>query len=201
MRLDEETWAEIRAAYEASGESVRSIAARYGTSESTVYTRIVREGWKLRSSRQRVIAAPPRVEPRVLSSEASARARLDGVSGAEAAQAEPAAVDPLREPDTPLQRAYRMLRLIDMQFDHMETRMKTEGPGSAQDQERHARAFSTLVGQLDQVTDMMAGIVKAPEDARGSDDDERRETERLRHEIAERLERLNEKWLAQTKSD
>lgn len=79
--------------------------------------------------------------------------------------------------------------------------MSTQEPGTAQDQERLARAFSTVVGRLEVVTDLMPAAGKGPEQSRESDDDKRRETERLRSEIAERLERLNEKWLAQSKSE
>jgi hypothetical protein len=107
----------------------------------------------------------------------------------------------VREPDTREARVLRALRMIDLQFDQMEKWMSTKGPGTPQDQERQARAFSTVVGQIEVVTEMMPADGEGPEEVRLPDDDKRRETERLRNEIAARLERLNQQWLAQAKSE
>jgi hypothetical protein len=112
-----------------------------------------------------------------------------------------AAPIPRQAPDAPAERTLRLLRLVDLQLDQLETRMTSGEPGTAQDQERHARAFSTLLGHVETLTEAIAQHDQAPGGERAQSADERGEAERLRREIAERLERLNAQWMARSKPE
>jgi hypothetical protein len=178
--LDPETWAEIRKAYEQTSEPVRRIAARYGISHSTVAAHVLREGWVERAPPGvRVVPPPPAPQPEL---------------HAMAVRVEP------REPDAAEARIRRMLGIIDLQLDQMESRMTSGQPMTTQDEERQARAFGAITGNLEKVTEAAADIFRDPgPDAAGNGrlDAQRLDAERMRREIAERLERLNAQWLAQ----
>jgi len=82
----------------------------------------------------------------------------------------------------------RLYRAISLKLEHMEKRMASGESRSAQDEERESRALATLINNFEKVTEAVAGLDKDG-DARkpgrtGAD------AERMRREIAERLERL-----------
>jgi hypothetical protein len=82
----------------------------------------------------------------------------------------------------------RLYRAISLKLEHMETRMASGDPRSAQDEERESRALSTLINNFEKVTEAVAELDKDGSGRRragaGAD------AERMRREIAERLERL-----------
>ena len=102
-----------------------------------------------------------------------------------------------REPDTPVARAVRMLRLIDLQLDSMERTMASGEPMSSQDRERNARTTTALTNLAETVTQTIANKDMVANDGRVQATDVCAEADQLRHEIAARIERLNEKWLAE----
>lgn len=182
MKLDQAAWAEIRRACETTAEPLQQIADRYGVSRRRIYDKGKREAWLARPS------------PYCAKPESNA-----AVSG-DASEAPPFGKRRRkRKPDTVLARALRLLRLIDMQLDQMEIRMTEDELVTAQDQERQARAFSTLVGQLETVMQTIADKDRAP--GRSTDEGTTDDADRLRREITERLERLNAQWLAQSKPE
>jgi hypothetical protein len=185
--LDAETWAEIRKAYEETSEPVTELAARCGIARSTVHVRAARESWGLRRPVGVRVVPLPRV----------ARTPVANVH----ALAE--RITP-REPDTAEARVRRMLGIIDLQLDQMESRMTSGQPMTTQDEERQARAFGAIAGNLEKITEAAAdifreaghdGAANGHGDGRGLEA-QRAEAERPRREIAERLERLNAQWLA-----
>ena len=193
MRVDEETWAEIRRVHSETTLSIAKIAVRFNVGHSTIDQRALKEGWPPRPSRE-VRNIPPPAE--------RVAALMPASLPATNLSAEPAWNFEPREPDTPATRTYRLLRLIDLQLDHMEKRMTTGEPMTAQDQERQARAFSTIIGHLETLTETPSENDKSRDAGWGAQDGGGHlEAERLRREIAERLERLNAQWLAQTKSE
>ncbi|MGQ0671680.1 MAG: hypothetical protein ACT4N2_02205 [Hyphomicrobium sp.] len=219
VRLDEETWAEIRLAYETTAEPVGRIAARFGTSESAIYVRANRQGWAFRSRSARVIPEPPsefrggltarriivrRPPPPVSAGDTATEGATesdgagDQCSGETGPAADEVRLRDSREPDTAAGRAYRLLRLIDLQLDNMETRMSTGEPMSAQDHERQARAFGALVEHAETAMEILGGKDCGSDAARAADGAGSADAERLRREIAQRLERLNAQWLAQS---
>jgi hypothetical protein len=175
MRLDPETWAEIRKAYLETTEPIRQIAARYGIVHSTISGRALKEGWPPRSVGMRVIPVIP-----------PPAAHTD--SGAPDERQEP------REPDTAETRIRRMLGIIDLQLDRMERRMSSGRPLTAQDEERQARALRAIAANLDKVTEAAADTFR--DQGQGAASGREADAERMRREIAERLERLNAQWLA-----
>ena len=125
--LDAETWAEIRKAYEETSEPVTELAARYGIARSTVHVRVATESWGPRPpAGVRVVPRPP-----------TARTPAPNIH-ALAERMEP------REPDAAEARIRRMLGIIDLQLDQMESRMTSGQPMTTQDEERQARAFGAL---------------------------------------------------------
>ena len=177
--LPPETWEEIRKAYVETTEPIRQIANRYGIGASTVSQRALREGWPLRKPPGVQVVAPP-----------PARPLAKPGNHAMAERTEP------REPDTADARIRRMLGIIDLQLDQMESRMTSGQPMTTQDEERQARAFAAIAGNLEKVTEAAADIFREPgHDAAGNGSGQS-DAQRMRREIAERLERLNAQWLA-----
>lgn len=82
----------------------------------------------------------------------------------------------------------RLYRAISLKLEHMETRMASGELRSAQDEERESRALATLINNFEKVTEAVAELDKDGTGRRragaGAD------AERMRREIAERLERL-----------
>ena len=165
---------------------MRRIAARYGVAHSTVAAHVVNEGWVERKP------AGVRVVPKP-APDASAPEPAGALVALAVERFEP------REPDTAETRIRRMLGIIDLQLDLMERHMTSGQPVTTQDLERQARAFGAIAAKVE------ASGAHALEHGKSSpakaDPAGRAETiERMRREIAERLERLNAEWLAQQKS-
>ena len=189
----DETWAAIRAAYEESDQSVRGIGRAFNVDPTAIRDHAVRYGWRLRP---KTAGCRPAVK--------TAAASADGIAGGGADKdAGPARAGPARlEPDTPEVRVLRLLRVIDMQIDNMERLMSSGEALSPQDQERNARAMAATLSNLEKATETAKELLK-PE-ARTTDGEahhERTEADRMRREIAERLERLSETWLKQSKPE
>lgn len=178
MRLDTAAWASIRQAFE-TGESKVRIAARFGISVTTLNRRAALEGWSW---------------PKASRAQASAAmAAKTGIEQAIERSARP------RAAESPEARLKRMLSLIDVQLDKLERRMTAGDGTTAQDDERDIRTLNATIGCLEKVTEVSAELTKTRAAAAGGSADGTRETERIRREIAERLERLNAQWLAHEK--
>jgi len=82
----------------------------------------------------------------------------------------------------------RLYRAISLKLEHMEKRMASGKARSAQDEERESRALATLINNFEKVTEAVAELdqERAATRAGGIGAD----AERMRREIAERLERL-----------
>lgn len=103
--------------------------------------------------------------------------------------AKPADEDGQILPSRASQRAVigRLYRAISLKLEHMEKRMASGEDRSAQDEERESRALATLITNFEKVTEAVAEL--------NTDGDKQRtrvgaDAERMRREIAERLERL-----------
>jgi len=184
--LDAETWAEIRTAYIETTEPISQIAARFGIYRSTIQARAGKEGWERPPPGLRIVRPPAGQQPAPNLCTLAPRKKR-------------------RKPDTAESRVRRMLGIIDLQLDQMESRMSSGQPLTTQDEERQARAFGRIAGNLEKVTEAAADIFRDDEHERsgnghaegGGLEAQRAEAQRLRSEIAERLERLNRQWLAQ----
>jgi hypothetical protein len=184
MVLDDETWADIRRAYEETTEAVRLIAVRYGVARSTVHDRALRENWRPRKTGVRRISQP-----------AAAAVSMALVPDFELEPFTP------RPPDTAEERLARFYRIIDRLLEKMERNVSNAADLSPQDQERHARAVASTLSSMERVTELAGDLLPATASTEGDAGHANAEAERMRREIAERLERLSEKWLAQTEAE
>lgn len=175
MQVDDETWAAVRRAYADASVPLAEIARRFGPTPLSIGARAKREGWAGREARMRQRgwatikkANPPAARPAGRSTKTSTL------------------------PSRGAQRALigRLYRAISLKLEHMEERMASGEDRSAQDEERESRALATLISNFEKVTEAVAGLDKdrdAPTRAAGTTS---ADAERMRREIAERLERL-----------
>lgn len=167
MAVDETAWAEIRCAYAGSTETIREIAYRFGINERNIYKQAVKEGWPKRSER---------------------RGRAVGRSG-------PVHPVPPGHPTRSARDALtrRLYAAIAKKLKQLETRM-IDDPDLTQDEsERQTRELGSMVSAFEKVKKMQDGDADKDKDrARGLDMPTIatvEDIERLRNEIAERIER------------
>jgi len=166
--LTPEQWAEVRRLRDELDLSANEIAARMGVHPRTIERRAAREGRTLRPSDPNNAQRPSGFEAFTV----AARRRL-------------------------IQRLYKAM---DTKLNLMERRMKTqlanlgkEGSDlSSADHERDARAFGTIIKNIDQVKEMQADLERVVGGQPGSAADAElfAEADRFRREIAERLARF-----------
>lgn len=176
MQLGEAAWAEIRRCHEETAETHVSLAKRFGIVASTIAAHVRREGWKARPGKAVTVTVS---EP------------------ADRPLARPAT----RKPDRPRVRITRLFRVIDLQLDIMERRMNKGEALTVQDEERQARAFGTIIANLEKATEAAADLSTSSQRQRGKSGADANDAARMRREIAERLERLNAQWAAQGKPE
>ncbi len=177
MRLDEASWAAIRHALTETDESKVAIARSYGIAVSTIARHAAKEGWKRRPN----VGAPTPKSPAL----AAGRPRVAVAVG--------------QGSERPEVRLARMMGLVDMQLEKLERRMGSPDGTTPQDEERDIRTLNATIGCLEKITEVGTELAKT-RTAEGGAAAGAHETERLRREIVERLERLNAQWLAHEKS-
>ncbi|HRO51484.1 MAG TPA: hypothetical protein PLW75_15205 [Hyphomicrobium sp.] len=182
MQLDDETWADVRRAYEDGAASLKEIGARFGVTPQRIGVQAKKEGWRGREPSRRRADAVASKEKNVV----EAAADEEALSGEKASTRRRATL-----PTRGAQRALigRLYRAISLKLEHMEMRMASGKARSAQDEERESRALATLISNFEKVTEAVADLDRDKDAARrtgrvGAD------AERMRREIAERLERL-----------
>lgn len=162
---DPSVWAEIGRLYCESDETIHSIAQRFGVTDRLIFKEARRQGWPRRSERRR---------------------QRVGVTGP-IAPVPPS--DPIRVAREALVR--RLFRVMNKRLEKLEKRMQTEDDTSPDDIERDRREIDTMVRGLDKLTEAAADRKRPPEAGSGKPTLlTSAEAERLRNEIAERLERL-----------
>ncbi|MDQ8697260.1 hypothetical protein [Hyphomicrobium sp. LHD-15] len=194
MQVDDETWAAVRAAYADAAVPLKEIAVRFGLTPLAIGARAKREGWAGREQRQR----SQQGRKSKVKKSGSKRQDPKPVSDRDRSRQEPAGVeatttqrrrDRLPTRDARKSIVGRLYRAISLKLEHMEKRMASGDPRSAQDEERESRALATLINNFEKVTEAVAeldqdGGASYAASAAGAD------AERMRREIAERLERL-----------
>ena len=176
MSKDEATWTEIRRAYEDGSDPVAAIAKRCGVSAGTIYRRARKDCWVRRSSSGKQQKLPQETETnkarRSKSPQASKKSKRSKAKVGRAELAE------------------RLYRAIDAKLSRLEARMQSDDDLSAADSERETRELGSMIRSFEKVA-ALAGDEKPsrqgePERA----DSGKRDAERMREEIARRLERL-----------
>lgn len=183
MRVDAETWAAIRRAYEETAEPVKEIACRFLISQSAIQSRARREAWKRRTSeRASKFSQTDNRNSNTVASGAKQRRIADTATRMHS--------------DTPEGRILRLFRVIDLQLDQMERHMSSHEPMTAQDQERQARALGAILGNIEKASEAAAVLLNSAGRKEKDACDSHPDAERMRREIAERLERLSSQWNA-----
>jgi hypothetical protein len=174
MQVDDETWAAVRDAYADPSIPLSEIAKRYGLTPMRIGARAKQDGWPGREARAGTSrAAKSRAAP-----------KADAPADAPAAGRRRRGALPTKSARASL--IGRLYRAISLKLEHMEKRMASGKARSAQDEERESRALATLISNFEKVTEAVAELDQDgnARTAGGAD------AERMRREIAERLERL-----------
>ena len=188
--LSKDTWAQVRAAYEANEIPVAAICTAYGVNIGTLHKRRIREEWASRIAMGMILRSS-----RTKAARDIARLKIDA----------------------PSMRAGLIRRLyeaIDRKLKQMETNMQTAidtgSPLLPADNERDSRSLMTLARSLERTTELNADLIApAPAaaiagksagpctsvDAAGTASPatpphDPAHTERLRRELAQRIERI-----------
>ena len=166
--LTQEQWAEVRRLRDELDLTTETIAARMGVHPRTIERHAVSEGWLLRAPGPKKAKDPSAFEAFTV----AARRKL-------------------------IQRLYKAM---DTKLNLMERRMKTQLANlrkagndlPSADHERDARAFGTIIKNIDQVKEMQADLerVAGGQPATAADAELFAEADRFRREIAERLARF-----------
>ncbi len=204
MSVSDEAWAGIRRAYAESGDSVAAIARMAGVSASSIHRRARLQGWSRRSvnaaGRKATSGAAsdlggpkPAAAGRVREAAACTKNRQTNgkkPAGGGKGAAKPASV------------VKRLYRAIDLKLKRLEERMQSSDELSAADSEREARELSSMIRSFEKVTEVAADIDKRRKPvASGRKPARPEDAERMRREIAERLERLHATGLPDTGSE
>jgi transposase len=176
MSREKATWAEVRRGYESGEGSVAAIAARFGISAGSIYRRVRREGWARRAKRTRKKQneGGEREAGRTGTPKSSRRTRAKGATRRAAS----------------VELIERLYNAMDAKLKRLEARIAMHEDISAAESERETRELGSMIRSFEKVTAFEAAIegrdrkgqrkpVIAPCDA-----------ERMREEIAQRLERI-----------
>jgi len=194
MSVNDARWAEIRRAYLDCSETIAQIAERTGVSVRNIQRRVKAEDWPRRSQRRSVAqGAGKRTGDREVSRKADGR---DGVGrGGVQLRAALNGTEPGRTARQasakPMHVIKRLYRALDLKLTKLEQRMQASDELTAADSEREARELSSMIRSFEKVTEVAAEIDKSRKQAGRRGRTVRAEdAERMRSEIAERIERL-----------
>ena len=186
MSVDEATWSAIRRAYCCGAASAAALAREHGVSVHAIRYRVKRDGWKKdsakgKSGRKRARApANSNCKRRVANVADDESETLGGSS-----------------PDTKARVVARLYRAILRKLTRLEERLERDDALTAAESERQTRELSTMVRSFEKITGVAADIELQRKPGRRREKDRGAgagDAERMRQEIAERLERLNAQW-------
>lgn len=201
--LDDDAWAAVRVAYEDTDEAVHRIGFRFGVSRVRIYDQAAKEGWRMRSEQAVRCAAdvPPRPHlPQLVSAAGTPCGIEPSAEDAPDFDRSPVpvssdtAIGIARPAQTHEQRLERLHRIIDQLLVRLESTMSRNPNMTPQDQEKTARAVTQTVTAMERVIDL-GDPKKALETPEGGKTNDSAEADRMRREIAERLERLSAKLI------
>lgn len=173
-RLDDAQWAEVRRLYESGEGTVVGIAGAFGIDARAIHGMARRHGWPRRSE----------------------------MKGRRVGRRGPAAAVPPGHPTRSVRQALirRLYLAINLKLQHWENRMAGGEELSSADSERMAKEITTMIRGFEAVAEAEGAIEKrdAGDDGQGRRGKRRSaddttvadDAERMRREIAERLERL-----------
>ncbi len=186
MSVDKATWGAIKCAYCGGADTVAALSRQFGVSAHAIRYRIKRDGW------QRKVPGPLRRKvgrKAAVKSKGEGRGRRADVDDGDSGTWSTA--------DTKADVVKRLYRAILRKLAGIEKRLEQDEPLSAAESERQTRELSTMVRSFEKITGVAADIElqRKPGRKREKDRDGRAsDAERMRQEIAERLERLHSQW-------
>ncbi|MEO1205934.1 MAG: hypothetical protein AAFV45_06340 [Pseudomonadota bacterium] len=189
MAVDKATWAAIRRAYENGGGTVDALAKAHGVGVSTVYRRVKLDGWARRAKRP--VAGPDAADGGEVAAVAEVvAAQLDGSQLVQT-------VRKVRSPAGKTALVRRLFTAIDTKLARIEDRMQSKAELSFADSERETRELSNMIRSFEKVTAVAADLEKQRGKAgkpgkggKANSVERAADAERMRSEIAERLEKL-----------
>ena len=187
MRVDDETWAAVRTAYADAAVPLKEIAARFGLTPQRIGSKAKKDGWTGRAPSRKAHRASAKPSPDASSNGSLSDKQPKAPAAAKTRAKRSRGKLPTRDARKSI--VGRLYRAISLKLEHMEKRMASGEPRSAQDEERESRALATLINNFEKITEAVAeldqdGGAAHAASAAGSD------AERMRREITERLERL-----------
>ncbi|MBU2582635.1 MAG: hypothetical protein KJ622_13040 [Alphaproteobacteria bacterium] len=196
MSHEEAAWAAIRIAYEAGEETVSAVAKRLRVSEGAIYRRARRDGWSRRMKRPRPAESKP------------AKPYSGGPgTGPERAPRKPAnAAGKAANRKSSSEAASsagliaRLYNAMDAKLKRLEARMHSDEQLTAAESERETRELGSMIRSFEKVTAFAATLEERDKPAKRKPAINPGDAERMREEIAQRLERLCADRAAQTQS-
>ncbi|MEJ2125358.1 MAG: hypothetical protein P8Y47_11290 [Alphaproteobacteria bacterium] len=173
-------WDAIARDYAAGALTITEICTLHSVSPSALYSRANKLRWKKRNGRD----APK---------------RATNASGKRAPKAAAKSSACKRRAKQPPDLTQRLLTALDQKMTEFETRMAEGAPLSAADSERDARTLNTLVRLFDKLktfgektagAEKSASLTASAANQPSPSGTDAHDADRLRHELAQRLERL-----------
>ncbi|MFA5950567.1 MAG: helix-turn-helix domain-containing protein [Hyphomicrobium sp.] len=190
MRLEEAAWAEVRRLYAEGSEPLTAIAGRFGIARATLTNRAKREAWP---SRARAAAAKTATAQGITKRKVEQLQLASPKASASKSCNQATKTSSIALPSRRTQRAVvgRLYRAISLKLELMERRMANGEERSAQDEERESRALGTMIRNFEKVTEAVSDFDQTRERSASDAPADRADAERMRREIAQRLERLH----------
>ncbi len=192
MSLDKAAWAEIQRVYQTGGETVAAIAARFGVSEGAIYRRARRDGWARRSktnnsqSRSKGKAKPGGKAKKPGSSEKNLTRGRKSKPGHKPGKSGKAS----KKAATRDQLIERLYKTIDAKLSRLEQRIDADHDITAAESERETRELGSMIRSFEKVAAFAKTLQGRTDKQRKSPVVDPGDAERMREEIAQRLERL-----------
>lgn len=199
MPPDDETWALVRHAYCDTTASVADICRTFSLTSAQLYARRAAEGWPYRGP----VQPKPKPKPTASAPAPSPAQPSGSASNAPTAPHAPAQHSRATPRDLRAALLQRLYNAIDLKLNQLEKHMTSSNDVSSADHERDTRALTSLVRSFERVTEFdpdranrtAAATGPAAADPAASSPvlATAADAERLRRDIAQRLERILEK--------
>lgn len=186
MAVDDAPWGEIRACYGDASLSVAKLAERFGVSVGAIRYRARRDGWPKR--RRCAVAAKARREKQ--NHQVAVVSTGDERRGDGKQQEKRNSIRRETEHVSREDVVARLYRAIVRKLTRLEKRMEGDGDVSPADSERETRELSSMVRSFEKITDVGADLAKERKPKGRQRGRDANDAERMRVEIAQRLERL-----------
>lgn len=179
MATEDADWAEIRRLYCETTTSVRQIAEQHGITSQRLYARRVAENWPKRSA--------ARIEK-------EKKPAHDGKARRNGSDCRNSTVSP--RPSRREALLNRLYAAIDEKLKRLERRMKSGEASTVADSERETRELSYMIRSFEKVTEVASDLAQSAGQSPGQSLEQSScltaaDAQRMRHAIAERLERLH----------